>query len=182
MPSERFLDIVNQYVKALGGMDAYRARRKKAQTDLWFLSKEIFRRDLFEKTHKPVVDFFLKKKPFAPAWKDGVRYTLADFQAFLGDLAPLEKRKGIRGCAGEAANHAAFADPANLFCVGLDHRVAQGHLSVPRNHHLTGFAHGKDRGAMPQCFAHRKDSGWGKREGRWPRDGTALNISTKGSP
>src|SRR5579885_2292293 len=95
MPGERFLQAVNEYVQGLGGMDAWRARRRQAQTDLWFLSKEIFHRDLFEKTHKPVVQFFLKKKPFAPAFRKGITYTLADFHEAFSEIAPLEKRKGI---------------------------------------------------------------------------------------
>jgi len=95
MPSERFTQAVADYVKDIGGIPAYSERRKKAQTDLWFLSKEIFGRDLFERTHRPVIDFFLKKKPYAPAFKKNSSYSLADFHDAIAAIAPLEKRKGI---------------------------------------------------------------------------------------
>lgn len=95
MPSERFAEAVNSYVKELGGISAYSARRYKCQTDLWFLSKEIFHRDLFERTHRPIIDFFLKKKPFAPAFKDGSNYGLAEFHEAIAQLAPLEQRNGL---------------------------------------------------------------------------------------
>ena len=95
MPSERFTQAVEAYVKELGGVAKYHARRLRCQTDLWFLSKEIFGRDLFERTHRPVVDFFLKKKPFTPAFRKDSKYGLADFQAAIAELAPLAIRKGI---------------------------------------------------------------------------------------
>lgn len=95
MPSERFLQAVESYVEKLGGISAYSARRKKAQTDLWFLSKEIFHRDLYEATHRPVIDFFLKKTPFAPAFKKNSVYGLAEFHEAIEALAPLERRKGL---------------------------------------------------------------------------------------
>ena len=95
MPSERFAQAVEDYVKRLGGISAYSSRRLKCQTDLWFLSKEIFGRDLFERTHRPVLEFFLKKKPFSPAFKKGSSYGLAEFHEAIEKLAPLEKRKGI---------------------------------------------------------------------------------------
>src|SRR6267378_4111184 len=94
MPSERFVQAVADY-KAKLGEKKFFARREKCQTDLWFLSKEIFGRDLFEKTHRPVVNFFLKKKPFAPAFKKDSKYGLAEFQEAVAALAPLEKRKGV---------------------------------------------------------------------------------------
>jgi len=95
MPSERFAQAVENYVKELGGISAYSARRTKAQTNLWFLSKEIFGRDLFESTHRPVIDFFLKKKPFSPAFKKESKYGLAEFHAAIEALGPLAERKGI---------------------------------------------------------------------------------------
>jgi phage terminase large subunit-like protein len=95
MPSERFAEAVKEYVEKLGGIKAYSARRLKCQTDLWFLSKEIFHRDLFERTHRPVVSFFLKKKPFAPAFREGAKYTLGEFHEAIGSLAPLAERKGL---------------------------------------------------------------------------------------
>jgi phage terminase large subunit-like protein len=94
MPSERFTQAVEEYAQGLGGKAAYQARRLRCQTDLWFLSKEIFGRDLFERTHRPVVDFFLKKKPFTPAFQRESKYTLAEFHRFLEDIAPLAIRKG----------------------------------------------------------------------------------------
>lgn len=95
MPSERFIQAVESYAAQLGGKSAYAKRRLKCQTDLWFLSKEIFHRDLFERTHRPVVDFFLKKKPFAPAFQRESKYTLATFHEALESIAPLAVRKGI---------------------------------------------------------------------------------------
>lgn len=95
MPSERFTQAVESYVEQLGGISAYSARRLKCQTDLWFLSKEIFGRDLFERTHRPVVDFFLKKKPFAPAFQRDSKYGLTEFHEAIAALAPLERRKGL---------------------------------------------------------------------------------------
>lgn len=95
MPSERFIKAIDEYAEALGGMEAYRARRKKCQTDLWFLSKEIFHRDLFEQAHRPLVNFFLKKQPFTPSFRKGLTYTLAEFQFAIGDLASLAVRKGV---------------------------------------------------------------------------------------
>jgi predicted phage terminase large subunit-like protein len=95
MPSERFTEAVEQYVDKLGGISKYSARRFKAQTDLWFLSKEIFHRDLFERTHRPVVDFFLKKTPFKPAFQKDSQYTLADFHQAIEAIASLAQRKGI---------------------------------------------------------------------------------------
>jgi phage terminase large subunit-like protein len=95
MPSERFAQAVEAYVEELGGISKYSARRSKCQTDLWFLSKEIFERDLFERTHRPVIDFFLKKKPFAPAFRKDSKYGLAEFHAALESIAPLATRKGI---------------------------------------------------------------------------------------
>lgn len=46
------------------GAEKYSELRYKCQTDLWFLAKDIFKLDLFESTHRPVVNFFLNKKPF----------------------------------------------------------------------------------------------------------------------
>jgi phage terminase large subunit-like protein len=93
--SERFTQAVEAYVRKLGGKDAYHARRRQCQTDLWFLSKEIFKRDLFERTHRPVVDFFLKKQPFLPAFQQGSTYGLTEFHEAIAALAPLEQRKGL---------------------------------------------------------------------------------------
>lgn len=95
MPSERFAQAVEAYVKQLGGPAKYHARRFKCQTDLWFLSKEIFGRDLFERTHRPVIDFFLKKKPYAPAFRKDSKYGLAEFHAAIEELGTLEQRKGL---------------------------------------------------------------------------------------
>src|SRR5271169_4925781 len=95
MPSERFAQAVEEYVETLGGIKAYSARRLKCLTDLWFLSKEIFGRDLFERTHRPVIEFFLKKKPFTPAFKKSSQYGLAEFHEAIENLAPLERRKGL---------------------------------------------------------------------------------------
>lgn len=95
MPSERFAKAVEAYVKDLGGIAPYRDRRRQCQTDLWFLSKEIFGRDLFERTHRPVVNFFLKKKPFMPAFQKSSKYGLAEFHEAIAALAPLERRKGL---------------------------------------------------------------------------------------
>jgi phage terminase large subunit-like protein len=95
MPGERFTQAVEQYIKKLGGISAYHARRLNCQTDLWFLSKEIFHRDLFERTHRPVINFFLKKKPFIPAFKKNSEYGLAEFHEAIAELAPLERRKGL---------------------------------------------------------------------------------------
>lgn len=95
MPSERFTQAIEKYVADLGGKTAYHERRLRCQTDLWFLAKEIFKRDLFEATHRPVIDFFLKKKPFAPAFQRNAQYTLAQFHDAIGLLAKLEQRKGI---------------------------------------------------------------------------------------
>lgn len=95
MPSERFTEAVENYVEKLGGKAAYHARRFKCQTDLWFLSKEIFGRDLFERTHRPVIDFFLKKKPFAPAFKKDSKYGLAEFHVAIEALGPIAIRKGL---------------------------------------------------------------------------------------
>lgn len=95
MPSEQFIAAIKAYIEKLGGPSEYHKRRLKCQTDLWFLSKEIFHRDLFERTHRPVVDFFLKKKPFAPAFQKDSKYGLAEFHHALADLASLPHRKGI---------------------------------------------------------------------------------------
>jgi predicted phage terminase large subunit-like protein len=95
VPSERFLEAVEEYVERVGGKTAYHARRLKCQTDLWFLSKEIFGRDLFERTHRPVIDFFLKKKPYAPAFRKDSRYGLAEFHEAIASLETLNRRKGI---------------------------------------------------------------------------------------
>lgn len=95
MPSERFVNLVEKYQQDLGGKAEWLKRRLRCQTDLWFLSKEIFKRDLFEATHRPIVNFFLKKQPFAPAFQKGSTYGLSEFHAALAELAPLEKRKGI---------------------------------------------------------------------------------------
>jgi phage terminase large subunit-like protein len=95
VPSERFAQAVEEYVRKLGGVSKWTARRLKCQTDLWFLSKEIFGRDLFERTHRPVIDFFLKKEPFKPAFRKDSKYGLAEFHEALEALAPLDKRKGI---------------------------------------------------------------------------------------
>ena len=94
MLSERLTSAVQAYIKELGGVPVYSARRLKCQTDLWFLSKEIFHRDLCERTHKPIIDFFLKKKPFTPAFRNA-QYTLAEFHAAIEKLAPLAERKGV---------------------------------------------------------------------------------------
>lgn len=93
--TERFRGLVNAHVTKLGGKEAYQARRRQCQTDLKFLSTEIFHRDFFEATHRPVIDFFLKKTPFAPAFQQGSTYTLAEFQAAIANLETLERRKGI---------------------------------------------------------------------------------------
>lgn len=95
MPSERFIEAVEKYVENLGGKAKYQARRLKCQTDLWFLSKEIFHRDLFERTHRPVINFFLKKKPFLPAFQKDSKYGLTEFHEAIAALAPLEQRKGL---------------------------------------------------------------------------------------
>ena len=95
MPSERFGKLIEAYVDSLGGPAAWKKRRTRCQTDLWFLSKEIFGRDLFEQTHRPVIDFFLKKKPFTPAFKKDSKYGLAEFHTAIEELAPLGQRKGI---------------------------------------------------------------------------------------
>lgn len=95
MPGERFTEAVQDYIEGLGGMAAYSSRRKKCQTDLWFLSKEIFKRDLFEATHRPVIDFFLKKQPYRPAFQKNSEYTLEQFHEAFAEIAPLAVRKGI---------------------------------------------------------------------------------------
>jgi len=95
MPSERFGKLIEAYVDSLGGPSAWKKRRTRCQTDLWFLSKEIFGRDLYEQTHRPVIDFFLKKKPFTPAFKKDAKYGLAEFHTAIEELAPLGQRKGI---------------------------------------------------------------------------------------
>ena len=94
MASQRLFQAVANYKADLGEKKFF-ARREKCRTDLWFLSKEIFGRDLWEKTHRPVIDFFLKKKPYLPAFDKESKYGLADFQSAIESLAPLGKRKGI---------------------------------------------------------------------------------------
>lgn len=85
-----FFSAVAAHQKEIG-VDKWRAERLKCQTDLWYLCSDIFGLDLHEKTHRPVIDFFLKKKPF-----DTNRdYRLADVHKAIGELAPMEKRRGI---------------------------------------------------------------------------------------
>lgn len=94
MPSERFLNAVKAYKDGLGAA-AYFARRLQCQTDLQFLSTAIFKRDFFECTHRPLIDFFLKKKPFAPAFQRNASYTLGDFHDSIEVLGTLAQRKGV---------------------------------------------------------------------------------------
>src|SRR5690606_23068032 len=64
-------------------------------------------------------------------------------------LQPLEQREGIGGRAGEAADHIAFAEFADLPGIGLDHGLADRNLAVAADDHPSALADGEDRGAVP---------------------------------
>ena len=85
-----FFDAVVAYQKEVGP-EKWREARYKCQTDLWYLCVEVFGLDLYEKTHRPVIDFFLKKKPFDTTKE----YKISDVHRAIEALAPLEKRRGI---------------------------------------------------------------------------------------
>ena len=94
MPSERFLNAVAEYIEKCGGKQAYAERRLHYQTDLKAMSIDLFHRDVYPRTHDPIFRFFLKKKPFAPAFDKNSEYTLGQFHDAIGSLAPLTQRKG----------------------------------------------------------------------------------------
>lgn len=78
----------------LGGDQAYKCRRLRAQTDLKFLSRDIFHRDVFDRTHDPIFNFFLKKSPYLLAFDPTSKYTLRDFHKAIENLSSLSQRKG----------------------------------------------------------------------------------------
>lgn len=67
--SPRLGKFVRSYVESLGGSEKWYELRHKCQTDLWFLAKDIFGLPITEYTHRNVIDFFLKKTPFEPAFE-----------------------------------------------------------------------------------------------------------------
>src|SRR6185369_2978777 len=62
---------------------------------------------------------------------------------------PLEQGKGIGGRPGEAGDHAAIPDPADLAGVRLHHRVAHGNLPVTGDDGAAVLLHPDDGGAVP---------------------------------
>lgn len=93
-PSARFLNEVEAYMSDIGGKQAYSCRRLRCQTDLKFLSRDIFHRDVFDATHDAIFNFFLKKSPYLAAFDPTAKYTLRDFHKAIEALAPLSERKG----------------------------------------------------------------------------------------
>jgi hypothetical protein len=64
---------------------------------------------------------------------------------------PLEQREGVGSGAGEAADHVALAEPADLLGVGLDNCLADGDLPVATYRHCTALADGQYGGAVPRA-------------------------------
>jgi phage terminase large subunit-like protein len=79
---------VKQLVERIG-KEEYSRLRRQCQTDLWFLCKEIFKLDLVESTHRPLIDFFIKKTPFDTSKP----YTLSDLHTAIKNLST--QRKGV---------------------------------------------------------------------------------------
>ena len=65
----------------------------------------------------------------------------------------IEERQRIRGGAGEARQHAAIAEAAQLLGVGFEHGLAEGDLAVPGDHHLAVLAQAQDGRAVPGQIA-----------------------------
>jgi len=62
---------------------------------------------------------------------------------------PLEQGERVRRGAGEARDHRAVAEAAQLLGVRLDDGLAHRHLAVAGDHHAIVLAHTQDGGAMP---------------------------------
>ncbi len=62
---------------------------------------------------------------------------------------PLEQREGVRGGAGETADHVALAEFSDLFGVGFDDGLADRDLPVASDHHLAALADRQNSGAVP---------------------------------
>jgi hypothetical protein len=60
----RFLG--EEFDEELRDEDLRQALRRRAQTDLWFLCVDVLGKDLTERTHREIVDFYVKKNPDLP--------------------------------------------------------------------------------------------------------------------
>jgi hypothetical protein len=82
---------------------------------------------------------------------------------------PLEKGESVRRRPRESDNDVALAEPAHLFGVGLDDRIAERDLAIADDDDLAPFAHRQNRRAVKLSFVHVLSSGRRLHECRWPR-------------
>ena len=80
-------------------------------------------------------------------------------EAFQLGFQPFQKRKGIRGGAGEARQHLAAGNPADFARIALHHGLPKRDLPIPGHGHLPALANAKNGGAVPAqgvvlCLCH----------------------------
>jgi hypothetical protein len=73
---------------------------------------------------------------------------LAGILVELG-LEPFEQREGVGSGAGEACDHVALGETANLAGIGFDDRLAHADLAVAADDDLTALSHHQDGRRMP---------------------------------